>query len=156
MDSLASLNLYIDGVVQIAKLYSSMDMSEMKLKVLSVQQKNGFVDCGLFSIAFAMEVCLGRKPQDAQFCEGKMRPHLVSCLSAGGMEPFSRLPSSQESVPRPRGGILSVKLFCVCGLPAQFDTDMIACDIRDKWYHCSCVHVNPVKVPGYWECPVCS
>ena len=51
-----------------------------------------FSTVGYFPIAFAMEVCLERKPQDAQFSEGKMRPHLVSCLSAGRMEPFPQLP----------------------------------------------------------------
>lgn len=49
-------------------------------------------------------------------------------------------------MPKPRGGFLTVK---VCKLPAQFDTDMIACDVCDKWFHCSCVSVHPVNIPEY-------
>ena len=155
-DSLVSMNLLINGLVQIAKLYSnSVVDSALRLRRLSVQQQNGFQDCGLFAIAFAVEVCLGHNPEDSSFAQELMRQHLMKCLSIGTMQSFPRM-ASPALMPKPSGGFLTVKVFCVCKLPAQFDTDMIACDVCDKWFHCSCVSVHPVNTPKYWECPDCN
>ena len=109
---------------------------------------------GLFATAYAVEVCLGCKPEEATFSQENMRSHLTDCLSSGIMKTFPKMESTTEDcIPRPKSGILNVALFCVCNLPAQFDTDMIACDFCDLWYHCSCMDAD---VPKYWECPECS
>lgn len=64
-DSLASKNCFIDAVVQIARIYcdSAVD-SVLRLRRLSVQQQNNFKDCGLYAIAFSVEVCMNRNPED--------------------------------------------------------------------------------------------
>lgn len=120
-DSLSSMNLYADAVTQIAHLYSYLaDNSVLKIKYKSVQQQNGYTDCGLFAIAYVVEVCLGRKPEEARFDQDKMRPHLSKCLSSGRMEAFpSMVFPAEEHIPRPKGGILHVELFCLCKLQMQ-------------------------------------
>ena len=58
MDSLGlfmSLNLFT--VLQIAKIYSlPKSQSVLQLHKISVQQQHGTLDCGLFAIAYAVEV----------------------------------------------------------------------------------------------------
>ena len=69
MDSLGlfmSLNVFT--VLQIAKIYSlPQSQSVLQIHKMSVQQQQGTLDCGLFAIAFAVEVCSGRNPQCASF-----------------------------------------------------------------------------------------
>lgn len=138
-------------------LYSDFASNfKLNIKRASVQQQNGYRDCGLFSIAYAVEVCLGQKPEDALFFQEEMRMHLCDCLSERQMRPFPRIIQDQVSIPRPKAGILTVQLFCVCKLPAQYDSDMVDCDICHQWFHCSCVHIDPAVPPKYWECPECS
>lgn len=115
----------IHALVQIARLYANYTShSELNLRRVSVQQQNGYHDCGLFSIANATEICMGHKPEEACFDQSKMRKHLFSCLSKEQMQPFPRISSVQESVPRPKSGILNVRLYCICKLPAEYDSNM--------------------------------
>lgn len=147
----------IHALVQIARLYANYTShSELNLRRVSVQQQNGYHDCGLFSIANATEICMGHKPEEACFDQSKMRKHLFSCLSKEQMQPFPRISSVQESVPRPKSGILNVRLYCICKLPAEYDSNMIECDICQQWFHCSCVKIsNSQQPPKHWECPEC-
>ena len=56
--------------LQLAKIYSpSPSKSSLRVEIASVQQQQGLHDCGLFAIAYATEICLGRKPDEAQFNE---------------------------------------------------------------------------------------
>lgn len=62
-----SLGLFMPlNVLQIAKIYSvPTDQSVVEIQKLSIQQQQETLDCGLFSIAFAVEICTGRNPQYA-------------------------------------------------------------------------------------------
>ena len=154
-DSLSCNNLYVDAITQIAHLYGMFaDKSVLQIRCRSVQQQTGITDCGLFAIAYAVEVCLGRNPEEAIFAQERMRQHLNECLLSGQMRAFPR--AAEDCIPRPKSGVVSVELFCLCKLPAQFDTDMISCDLCNMWFHCSCVDVDASNAPKYWECPECS
>ena len=142
LDSLGFMNLQEDAIVQIAKLYSSRS-STPNIKRLSVQQQNGYHDCGLFSVAYAVEVCLGQNPESVKFAQDRMRGHLLECLSSSTMNSFP--PTTQECISRPRSGVLQVKLFCLCKLPAVFDAVMIQCDVCEEWYHIGCVKLDSVE-----------
>ena len=68
--------------LQLAKIYSpSPSKSSLRVEIASVQQQQGLHDCGLFAIAYATEICLGRKPDEAQFDKNLMRQHLIKCLN---------------------------------------------------------------------------
>ena len=157
MDSLAFVNLHENAVVQIASLYPT-DASTLVVKRLSVQQQNGYHDCGLYSIAFAMEVCLGQNPECVSFSQEKMRNHLTQCLCDGEMKPFPYMDCTErDCIPRPKRGALQIELFCFCKMPAQLDSEMIQCDSCQQWFHFSCVGVdNSSKVPEQWYCDKCS
>ena len=156
-DSLATMGFTVDAVLQIAKLYSlPADHSELLIKRHSVQQQRGCTDCGLFAVAYAVEVCCGRNPAEASFVQEKMREHLQLCLSKGILVAFPRALPMKESVVRPKGGVLTVQVFCYCKMPAQYDTDMIQCETCSCWFHCSCMGINPSRVPEVWDCQQCS
>ena len=70
--------------LQLAKIYSPRSVCPMRtslqVEVVPVQQQEGVNDCGLFAIAFAMEECLGRKSESAEFDQLLMREHMIKCL----------------------------------------------------------------------------
>ena len=153
MDSL-SMPLNLSTALQICKIYPAPhDRSTLRLKKLSVQQQAGTMDCGLFALAYAAEICYGYSPSKASFEQKKMRTHLHRCLSDGIIVPFPKIPGDQETIPRPTEGICNVKVYCLCRLPEDYDTLMICCDLCQQWYHCVCVGI--AKVPRYWICSTC-
>ena len=92
MDSLGSfMSLNLPTVLQICKIYSIPKQASLKLKKLPVQQQNGAVDCGLFAVAYAVEVCYGYSPSVVSFDQRKMRTHLHQCLSKGMIVPFPKM-----------------------------------------------------------------
>ena len=76
-------------ILQISKIYRVQD-STLEIENVSVQQQKGRTKCGVFAVAYAVEVCLGRNPQYSLFDQTKMRPHLYECLSQGVLKPFPR------------------------------------------------------------------
>ena len=68
LDSLSlfmSLNKHT--AFQVAQIYSIPATRSLQVKRLSVQQQHGTLDCGVFSIAYAVEICSGRNPEEAHF-----------------------------------------------------------------------------------------
>ena len=59
MDSLAAFMPLSSMTIQaIAKIHSiPSDHSVLKLKTLPVQQQDVYLDCGLFAVAYSIEVC---------------------------------------------------------------------------------------------------
>ena len=139
MDSLGSfIALNLATVLQICKIYSApKDHSTLKLRKLPVQQQCGTLDCGLFAVAYAVEVCMGNSPA-VSFDQKRMRFHLYACLSDGVMSPFPKMSRAREYLPRPTDRSLNVKVYCLCKLPEEYDSFMIECESCRQWYHCSC------------------
>ena len=55
-------------ILQIAKVFKvTMDSEYLRVKQLNVEQQEGVVDCGLFAIAFAVQMCYKRNPTLAVF-----------------------------------------------------------------------------------------
>ena len=55
-----------------------------------VQKQINASDCGLFSLAFATDLCHGIDPVTQAYDQEKMRAHYVSCLESREMVPFPR------------------------------------------------------------------
>ena len=67
MDSLSSsLDLNHHTLIQIASLLKS-ERPSISNKKISTQQQSGFLDCGLFTIAYSLEACLGNS-----YCEAEV------------------------------------------------------------------------------------
>ena len=156
MDSLGLfMPLNLSTVLQIAKIYSvPTDQSVLEIQKLSVQQQHGTIDCGLFSIAFAVEMCLGHNPQYASFDQKKMREHLYTCFRNGVITSFPSM-SSSELLPRPSPVHHKVRVYCSCRMPEEYDEFMIFCDVCHQWFHTSCVNVKEDYFSDQWECYTC-
>ena len=92
---------------QIAQVYGGR-RSQLIIRRLSVQQQVGAKDCGLFAVAFAVEVCQRNDPSRVSYDHSKMRSHFASCLEKGHMDTFPRGRKSQENIPRPKGQSTSI------------------------------------------------
>ena len=80
-----------------------------------VQRQVGASDCGLFSLAFATDLCHGLDPAHLKYDQGAMRQHYVNCLENGAMVPF---PRTTQRVPFHLGCNKStVAIYCICRLP---------------------------------------
>ena len=65
------------------------------VQVLPVQQQKGSVDCGCFTIAFAVSVVLGENPAHHIYNQTKMREYLVMCFEQGFFIPFPSMPKEK-------------------------------------------------------------
>ena len=79
-------------------LYDFVDEESLKIiqqlfgvkevHVVPVQKQQGFSDCGLFAIAYAVHLAKKRNPEKAYFYQSQMRSHFINCLSQGKMSSF--------------------------------------------------------------------
>ena len=158
MDSLAAfMPLSSMTIQEIAKIYSiPSDHSVLKLKTLPVQQQDGYLDCSLFAVAYSIEVCCKNISGfgGMTFDQKRMRAHLRDCLLQKEMFPFPKT-NSESGLPHPKEKMRSVKVYCICKMPADFDSLMIECEKCQQWFHCSCINIDQDDIPKDWECPSC-
>lgn len=121
-----------------------------------VQRQVGGSDCGLFSLAFATDLCHGIDPTNQKYNQGSLRQHYVSCLENSTMSPF---PKTEKRVPFHLGSKKSlVAIYCVCRLPNDKEEYVQCSNGKCKeWYHPKCV-----KIPDWvrnsnhkWRCNKC-
>lgn len=143
--------------LQLSKLYAqtvSSSRSILNIESLSVQQQSGHLDCGVFAIANAVEVCLGTNPEKVQYKQDAMRAHLEKCLYARIFSSFPHGSTRTEMLPRPSRTLHKIKLYCICRMPEEYDDKMVCCDSCHNWFHVTCV-VSPAPLPDVWECNLC-
>ena len=165
MDSLAmQIPVNRSMILQMAQIYRAPNNhSTISVKVLPVQQQNGYRDCGLFAIAFATESCSGQDPSRAVFIQTQMRGHLLKCLTKGNIMPFPQFPQQEKAtLPpqitlRPRVNTIHVTVHCVCRMPDHYDTNMVQCEACEGWYHYSCMGIKKERdIPEVWKCGYCT
>ncbi len=159
-DSLALFQgLNISTILQISRIYNSIVPPNECLQIhkVSVQQQVGLLDCGLFSIAFALEVCVANNPQHVTFDQSQMRQHLYTSLTKGIIKPFPKLSTAtgREGLPRPASKVVSINLYCECRMPEAYD-DMVCCDSCDTWFHIKCMNLRINRMPKTWMCNSCT
>ena len=52
----------------------------MLVKIVSIQQQEGSIDCGVFCIANALNAALGKKLEAVTYQQDQMRDHLQTCF----------------------------------------------------------------------------
>ena len=108
-----------------------------------MQLQKGGSDCGLFAIASATAICNGQSPENIQFDQSQMRPHLLKCLEDKLLMPF---PST--IAPRRRPRITScgrIHVYCTCRLPDE-GQKMVQCTSCTRWYHCDCMKISTKRM----------
>ena len=54
---------------------------DLRIREIPVQKQDGIHDCGVFAVAFSVEVCQNSNLCRAHFEQSMMRLHLIDCLS---------------------------------------------------------------------------
>ena len=141
--------------LQLSKIYNpGASKSALRVEVVPVQQQEGVHDCGLFCIAFALELCLTGRPDTVHFDQHRMKKHLIHCLNKEHFEAFPKT-KELETIPRPTRCFRKIKLYCICNMPETYDNRMILCDGCNSWFHCCCVLLSTKKIPDTWLCNAC-
>ena len=109
MDSLGGLCHTISPSLeqQIAQVYGG-GRQQLTVHSLSVQQQVGVKDCGLFAVAFAVELCQKHDPSRVSYDQSKMRAHFISCLQKEHLVTFPRGQRFQEHIPRRKGQTFTI------------------------------------------------
>ena len=137
---------------QMAEIYSPVVKDGMlPVTMVPFQQQVGGTDCGVFSIAAAYSAALGIEPHLVTFDADEIRRHLERCFENEKLTPF---PPTKMPVQKCRGKHVFIHVYCVCGLPESYDTQMIECEQCQKWFHFKCMKL--VTEPDSWVCPQCS
>jgi ribonuclease HI/exonuclease III len=90
---------------QLAKIYSSDNkinhtfIRSAKQVPVAVRQIGG-VDCGLFAIAYAVDLAFGNDPAKTHYDQREMRDHLKSVLFEQAIKKFPRLPPASKQAGR--------------------------------------------------------
>ena len=154
-DSVGSFTVIeISLLLQIAKVYSPGGI----LKVLKVRKevcssRSATQTVAVFAIAFTIKVCQGRNPCTASFNQELMRVHLYKYLQRGEISAFPQMQKASETIPRTKSELFTYPINCYCGMPDEYDTDMIQCDSRNKWVHYACADI--CKATTDFSCSVC-
>lgn len=126
------------------------------LKIVNVQRQQSNHSCGLFSIAMAVDLCIGQDPCLSSYDESSMRSHLEACFCQAKITQF---PQKPRSVRRRILDEMQINLYCVCRYPevtSRFG-DMICCDSCEEWYHEYCLQIPNLAAlkKSIWICPRC-
>ena len=73
----------------ICRISCCMD-SALKVNCLQVQKQSNSIDCGVFPIAFAVDVCFGLPPNESCYDVIEKRNHLSTCLQYSNYHLISR------------------------------------------------------------------
>ena len=124
----SSLKITCSLLLQIASMFKPLDMTtcQLQIKQLPVQQQIGTLDCGLFAIAFAVELCKGTDPTKMVFLQDKMRDHLLQCFEMRKFETFPKkmLRSKKLHMQQQESQLVACNLYCFCRYPETYDKQM--------------------------------
>ena len=112
-----------------------------RFDVMNIMSQPNLYDCGIFSIANAIEIACGRNPAKCVWDLVKARHHLIQCLEEGRIDRFPKI--KERRVPF-WGAIKTSEeenIYCTCRMPYDNVTDMIQCCLCNKWFHCACVDI---------------
>ena len=152
-DSLSNGSLSDSLSVQLVELYcSAIQNGMLMVTLLPVQQQEGTQDCGLFCIANAYSVAMGKNPRNIDYDQSRMRSHLEECFEK---EELTLFPPSSVPVKRSRLRHLFVKVNCFCKRPESYD-DMVECEGCSTWFHFKCVGLCSSSNTDNWKCSTCS
>jgi len=140
------------------------EVNKIIFSIQCVQQQPNANDCGVFAIAFLVELLFGGDPTKVTFDTRKMRNFLHSSLRVGKFDtPFPNVEEKHEHILK-FDLLIEIPVYCVCRMP-YFNSDnekkelqMADCDRCYQWYHKSCVHIPEYvfkRQNKFWFCPKC-
>ncbi|XP_035677372.1 polycystic kidney disease protein 1-like 2 [Branchiostoma floridae] len=141
--------------IQLCQSYSGFaDQETNVLAVLvpEVQHQWDAEDCGLFVIAWAVDIAEGQDVSKVVYDEMKMRSHLEMCFKEEKLRPFPRLTSRRWRVGPTSAHQIS--LVCRCKHVGRLGR-MERCKACRRIFHVSCLAASPPR-DGTWACGDCA
>ncbi|XP_078692602.1 polycystin-1-like protein 2 [Branchiostoma floridae x Branchiostoma belcheri] len=141
--------------VQLYQTYAAFADQERNVLTIilpEVQRQTNVVDCGLFAIAWAVDIAQGRDVSSIAYDNRKMRSHLKKCLEQGRLTQFPHLTSQRKKVGFTR--VSRISLVCRCKQEEGLGR-IEACRACQRIFHVSCLPVNPPS-DDTWECGDCT
>ena len=144
--------------------------AQITLRIGQTQIQENSLDCGVYAIAFATELCYGADPSQLKYdAPYRLRMHLLDSLKQQKMNRFPSVRLQCEL------GYLTEKInvYCNCRLlyvaehclPAKIskseDVHIIQCYTCNKWFHKSCVKLSIIEIKKLrkedvkWMCEKC-
>jgi len=128
----------------------------LTLRMPNIQRQPNSFDCGVFAIATATELALGRDPRLCYWDTTRMRIHLIQCLEQGKMESFPQKEHRRIPLSNQYKKTMSIKIFCICRMPNDTSKAMVKCDSCRKWMHKECMGLDQAaSVEAVWYCSSC-
>jgi len=118
---------------QLCRIYCCSTSSLLVLYA-DMQQQTNSVDCGLFAVAAATELCFGTDPCTRFYVPSLMRQHLANCLETNAMLPF---PSRHRVPSNIYKHVESINVYCYCRKPV-YDSVMVDCEHCRDSFHYEC------------------
>ena len=117
----------------------------LNFDVVNVQAQNNLSDCGLFAIAFAVELVHGNDPAVSHFDVANLRRHLEEGINHNHLDPFPTV--KKRRVPFGRKIKLTVKaeIYCTCRTVNDVARSMIQCFVCKKWFHHDCESIDTIE-----------
>ena len=93
-----SLNMIPTDILikQITQLFSP-DQALPPFTQQKCHKQLGSTDCGVFTIAYAVDLLSGNDPKKISYDQNKMREHLVKCFEVGKLSPFPKYRINEDS-----------------------------------------------------------
>ena len=104
----------------------------------SIGRQLGGNDCGLFVIAFAVDIANGESPENFFYRRSEMRKHFLDCIEIEELLPFPRLSfvEAENKLRKPFNSEV-IKVSCFCLTPAS--GNMLVCSLCEGDFHETCV-----------------
>eukprot|EP00058_Branchiostoma_floridae_P007950 XP_002593438.1 hypothetical protein BRAFLDRAFT_70783 [Branchiostoma floridae] len=141
-------------LIQLCQSYAAFADKEtdvLSVMLPEVQRYWNENDCGLFAIAWAMDIAEGQDVSRVVYDERKMRGHLEKCFEKGKLTPFPRLTSRRRRIGPTKAHQIS--LVCHCEQGGRLGR-LERCKACRRIFHVSCLPVSPPR-DGTWACDGC-
>ena len=155
LNSRGTINTHIRD--QIADFLFLPSAPEIHVDVQPVQQQTNGTNCGVFAIAYAVDLANNQDPKKIRYNESRMRQHLHDCLQAERLIPFPQEDGYHCRVQR-KITRKNIDLFCVCRRPYQKGTLTMKCGICRESFHKECMDIPEVifEQRCFWCCKSCN
>ncbi|XP_066291574.1 polycystin-1-like protein 2 isoform X1 [Branchiostoma lanceolatum] len=141
--------------IQLYQSYAAFaDQTRNTLTVFlpDVQHQKNVLDCGLFAIAWAVDIAEGQDVSGVVYDNRKMRSHLKTCFKQGNLTPFPRLSSTRKKEGQTK--VQRITLVCHCEQGERLGR-MQRCKACRRIFHVNCLPVSPPS-DGTWVCGDCA
>ena len=153
----AGQDLTMSLKIQLAQIYGK-GRDNLEIIAPFVKSQVGGNDCGAFAIANLVEFCMGNFWRDkdsmsscGDLCQDTLRSHLVTCFEKQKFSEFM----ARSSYGRKSYKSYSIDTNCRCGLPNEYDDNMVLCNGCGGWFHHVCAGVGESSLPDVWLCFEC-